>query len=490
MRDLTSVFVGTVNESSARLWLRTKLAGPFTLELSSGREKQSKYATISDRRSADSDCTMAFSIPEDTAAVGQLSPASEYHFRVTVSATGELIGEGRFETAPPAETKDDFAFAFMSCHQPYASEESLHPDSLRMMSILEPVLTIRRVKYLLLTGDQIYADAPGRLSITKQAAGSEEETVWDIRFRYQAQYRLFWSFPEMQKLQSNFPTWCIWDDHEIVNDWGTRKEHLEPYWQKTFEGAKRAFADYQVSRNLPVTSSLPASFHQSFVWGQTATFIFDLHSERFFDGHVSRIYGEEQLKALNLFLKENENQPILFIVLTIPLVYFPDWFVKLGERVPKYGKIFATRWNAAQNRKSLEKLLSVFQKHQRNNPRQKLILLSGDVHQSSALKLVWQSGERAYQFVSSPVTNAERNWRQKIAHQLAFSMSGIQYGNQQIFIERLKPELARQHNPFNGLNIGVVHVRNDDAGEKVRFEIISYDAAAAREMVAFDSGWL
>ncbi|MDQ4122361.1 MAG: alkaline phosphatase D family protein [Acidobacteriota bacterium] len=493
MQEFKSSFVGAVSEHSARLWLRTKTPGPFKLELFSKKEKNSTYATIADQRSADADDTMAFTIPDDVPSVGNLTPATEYKFRITVSATDDVVGEGRFETAPPKGTKGKFAFAFMSCHQPFNGDGSVNQDSKLMMSALEPALTARGVKYLLLIGDQIYADSPNPKSIFQQGnhSSSPKESLNDFRARYQNQYRLFWSFPEMQRLQSNFPSWCIWDDHEIVDDWGTKQKHLEPQWQTAFDGAKRAFADYQFSRTMPFTSSLSPSFHQSFVWGATGTFIFDLCSERFFDGHISQVYGDMQLAALTSFLQQQQNQSIVFVVLTVPLVYLPDWFVAMGERVPKYSKVFATRWNAAQNRKSLEQLLDVLRQHKNRNPKQKLVLLSGDVHQSSALKLSWQTGEQAYQFVSSAVTNAQRNWKQKLAHRIALSMSAIRHGSQQINIERLNPVLAGQQNPFGGLNIGIVHVDDDISGPKLRLEIITCDKhLEGRELVAFDSGWL
>jgi alkaline phosphatase D len=305
------------------------------------RQNGTRTAPLLDRRAPEDDGTMAFSVPDDVPAIGPLAPATKHGFRITVSETGELVGEGCFETAPAEGTRGgSFAFAFMSCHQPFRHDGSVHPDSARMLAALEPALEARGVKYVLMIGDQIYADAPQGRRLLR--ADSERPllgmSVEAIRTRYQARYRLFWAFPEIRRLQARWPTWCMWDDHEIADDWGARRVHRRPAWQRVFEGARRAFMDYQAARTMvPPTSSSPppSSLHQSFAWGATATFLMDLCSQRTFEGRRrARVYGDDQLAALRAFLNEHRSCPVVFVVLTVPLIYLPDWVVRLGERVP------------------------------------------------------------------------------------------------------------------------------------------------------------
>ena len=54
------------------------------------------------------------------------------------------------------------------------------------------------------------------------------------------------------------------------------------------------------------------------------------------------------------------------------------------------------------NHAARDRLLAVLHAHQRAAPDQKLVLLSGDVHQGAAVTLQWPDGLRIYQFVSSP----------------------------------------------------------------------------------------
>jgi alkaline phosphatase D len=486
------VAVGAVSDQRARLWLRTDATGPFTVEVwTPGSEVRA--AVVADRRAPEADGTMAFTIPDETPAISLLAPATEHGFRITVSRTGELVGEGRFETAPVEGARGSYAFAFMSCHQPFRPDGSVQPEAARMLAALEPALEARGVKYALFIGDQIYADAPRGSSLLRDdlerpllAASAAE-----IRARYQARYRQFWAFPEIRRLQARWPTRCIWDDHEIVNDWGARHAHQQPAWRRVFEGARRAFVDYQASRTINLGASWPSAFHQAFVWGSAATFIMDLSSERTVDRREAQVYGDDQLATLTAFLREQRARPVVFIVLSVPLVYLPDWVVALGERLPGQGGLFATRWNAAQNRRALDRLLSVLWAHQRTVPGQKLVLLSGDVHQGAAVALRWPEGARLYQFVSSPATNAIRGCKERLARQLSFSMRHVRHGAERVRIERLGCARSGQRNPFNGLNVGVVYVEERGASAAVRFELVTYDEGgpgAAR--VAYDSGWL
>ena len=481
------VAVGAVGERRARLWLRSASAGPFVLELRAG-DGPPLVAEVADRRAPEDDGTMAFNVPEEV-ALPPLSPATPYSFRVRVARTGQCVGEGRFETAPPDASDAPFAFAFMSCHQPFGPDGAVREESALMLSALGDALEARGVKYALLIGDQMYSDAPapGGLLSEDDRRPLVELSLAEIRARFQGRYRRFWSLPEIQRLQAHRPTWCIWDDHEIVNDWGARRAHARPEWRRVFEGARLAFVDYQASRAAPRGPTPPDSFHQSFVWGRTATFVMDLISERAFDGREARVYGDAQLAALKRFLREHRARAAVFVALTVPPVYLPDWLVAAGERVPLAGASFAARWNAARNRRALDRLFDVLREHLRAAPGQRLALLSGDVHQAAALRLAWPTGERCLQLVSSPFTHLDTNWKARVARRLAFRMRGARHGAERLRVERLDGAGPAQQNPFDGLNAGVVHV----AGAAVRFELLTYDEArpgAAR--TAYDSGWL
>ena len=486
------VAVGAVSDQRARLWLRTEATGPFTAAVWTCGGLV-RTALVADCRAPDADGTMAFTVPDDAPALGPLAPATPYGFRIVVARTGEVVGEGRFETAPAEGPRGRFAFAFMSCHQPFRSDGSVHPASARMLEVLEPALASRGVKYVLLIGDQMYADAPRASSLLR--AGHKppllKASVAEIRACYQARYREYWALPAMRRLQARWPTWCMWDDHEIVNDWGATPVHRQRAWRRVFEGARLAFIDYQVSRTMSPGAAWPVAFDQAFVWGSAATFLMDVSSQRTSDGRTAQVYGPDQLAALMAFLREQRARPVVFVVIPVPLVFLPDWLVALGERVPGQGALFATRWNAARNRWARDQLIEVLWAHQRANPGQTLVLLSGDVHQGAAVAWRWPDGAHAYQLVSSAVTNALRGWKERIAQRLSFRMSHVRHGTERLAIERLQGTGPGQQNPFNGLNVGVVHVEDEGASAAVRFELLTCDTGApGTPRVAYASGRL
>jgi phosphodiesterase/alkaline phosphatase D-like protein len=486
------VAVGAVSDRQARLWLCTDASGPFTVEVWTC-QGEGRAAVVADRRPPEADGTMAFTLPDDASAIGPLRPATVYNFRIIVTRTGEPIGEGRFETAPPEGARSSFTFAFMSCHQPFHRDGSMHPEAARMLATLEPALEGRGVKYVLCIGDQIYADAPRASSLLRPDRERPllEAPVNTIRARYQARYRQFWAFPEVRRLQACWPTWYIWDDHEIVNDWGARRLHQQPAWRRLFEGARGAFVDYQASRALQSGVSQPSAFHQAFGWGATATFVMDLSSQRSMREDEAQVYGDDQLTALKAFLDAQRGRDVVFVVVSVPLVYLPDWVVALGEHVPGQGATFGTRWNAAQNRRACDRLLDVLWAHQRAVSGQRLVLLSGDVHQGAALALRWPDGALAYQFVSSPVTNALQGWRERLAKRLAFSMSHVRHGAERLATVRLGCAHPGQRNPVNRLNIGVVSVKGEEDGAAIRFEILTCDEGEPGvAWVAYESDWL
>jgi phosphodiesterase/alkaline phosphatase D-like protein len=217
----------------------------------------------------------------------------------------------------------------------------------------------------------------------------------------------------------------------------------------------------------------------------------DLSSQRAVVGREAQVYGDDQLAALAAFLHAQRARPAVFVVLSVPLVYLPDWVVALGERLPGQHELFAARWNAAPNRGARDRLLSALRAHQRTVQGQTLVLLSGDVHQGAAVALRWPDGGHLYQFVSSPMTNTSRGWRERLARHLAFSMRHVRYGAERVRVERLGGARPGQRNPFNGLNVGVVYVEERGTSIGVRFELVTSDESepgVAR--VAYESGWL
>lgn len=113
---------------------------------------------------------------------------------------------------------------------------------------------------LLLAGDQVYADEPpeemlafmrARRDITEppgaEAADFEE---------YTRLYRLAFGEPATRWMLSTVPTFMIFDDHDVRDDWNTSRAWrdeitAQPWWRARITGGLAAYWVYQHLGNLP-----------------------------------------------------------------------------------------------------------------------------------------------------------------------------------------------------------------------------------------------
>jgi Cu/Zn superoxide dismutase len=314
-----------------------------------------------------------------------------YRFQVVHIESGREIGSGRFETAP-ASSKDAperFSFAIMSCNQPFNKNGGISRSSTRMLKALRRCLADHDVKYILMMGDQMYTDYPKPISLFhpayfQQIAPPGRKQIQDcsaeeVRRLFQDRYRWFWNLPEWLAIHRDYPTLPILDDHDIVDNWGSDPAHATPLWHTFGEGARMAYSDYQGSRTRAFAHAGTGSFHYSFSYGHSATFVMDHRSQRL-AGATGRIYSPEQHLDLKKFLAAHTEKKVLFLLLSVPAIHLPRFVSKVAARLTHSGEDFSDRWSTGAHIRDRDRLFELIHDHQRRNPRQKLILLSGDIH--------------------------------------------------------------------------------------------------------------
>ncbi|MDT7641210.1 MAG: hypothetical protein QOC83_5498 [Pseudonocardiales bacterium] len=112
---------------------------------------------------------------------------------------------------------------------------------------------------LLLLGDQVYADEPPEAVLeyirarrdTNQPPGEETADFSE----YAELYRHAWSDPELRWLLSTVPTFMIFDDHDLRDDWNTSQTWREqmarqPWWRGRVAAGLGAYWIYQHLGNL------------------------------------------------------------------------------------------------------------------------------------------------------------------------------------------------------------------------------------------------
>jgi alkaline phosphatase D len=322
----------------------------------------------------------------------------------------------------------------------------------------------------------------------------QEWTPQQIREAYQERYRICWNQTPWLKLLSALPNYAMLDDHEVFDDWGSRSEHTQDPAAKIIGAARLAYLDYQGSRQLPwgPGATAPAALDYGFRYGTLATFAFDIRSERWV-GPPSRVISSEQVARFRAFLAANGDAHVVFVVTSVPFVHLPEWVTARGEQIFGTDVDFPDHWSAERNRADRAALLDVIDAHLSAHPKQRLVVLGGDVHVGCAFTLHFVGDRKPlfYELTSSSVTN-----KLGCVQATLTPVGPLAFESWPTLAEgRLKATLlpaavgAPAQNPTGGLNAGLIELRRNGDETNVRLKLLGVgDGAHARE--DYVSGWL
>jgi hypothetical protein len=258
---------------------------------------------------------------------------------------GRILVTGEFTT--PAINPARLSFVFGSCHQPTT------PESLGRWQALA---ARRDYDLLLLIGDQIYEDGIERM-------GGMSDT-W--REKYWNRYHQYWTPWPMRQVLRRTPTYMIFDDHEVKDDWGIVvkndrgivPEALEPGREDSALSAYRAFQKAHNPGGVERRGN-----HYSFRMGPAAFFVLDLRSSRAPIDLRSKpapnadypVLGKAQFDDFHDWAT-NENRKdgarsadAVFVVTTVPIAYLPVQEVRrLLDQLKEKGADLKGWWGAAK----------------------------------------------------------------------------------------------------------------------------------------------
>lgn len=491
------IAVGAVDARSVRVWVRTREPGPHNVEIVSDGSGVRHYGIAALCPAFNSDGTTSFLFPDEIPGARDLESSTA--FRIRVARGDNVIGEASFETAPAnaASTPASFAFALMSCHEPFDEEGALHEEALATLNVLDGALRERNVKRVLLMGDQMYADYPTKLSLFDDAHLNSlmphrrsilECTRDEIRALYQRRHRAFWSIEPFRNLLRSYPCYPVPDDHEIRDNFGSAPADAEPPWQTVRDGALDAFDDYQGQLTGPSTAPRRSSFDYSIAYGDVGVYGLDVRSQRRHDGERLHVCSDEQFTAFERYLHVSSALQVLMVVTSVPLAIYPSWVASLGARLLGRDSDAAERWSHPDATDSRRRMTSLLYEHQRRNPHQRVLLLGGDIHIGCAVKFIWRDPDvrPMYQLVSSSVSNLQEALRRKLGR-IAPHLDPHLSGGADDLWERIElvhgvPEAKR--NPFDGLNAGIVSMtKSADGTYDVTFELVSHDTEGGAHAV-------
>lgn len=503
-----AVAVGRVSPRGVRLWMRSPGGGAHRLELwlDAVRSERVTYAfDMGDR--AHSDHTLAFAYPDDIAGARPLEPVTRYGYRIS-RADGVLVGEGQFETLParPSQMPRRFCLGVASCHQPFDDEGEMHEMGLRMLRVARVAWERCDVKQVLWTGDQLYADYPESQSLFnpeyfKKVAPPGRTSLLECTHDealavYHARYRRNWGHPAWLELQARFPGYPILDDHEVVDNYGTLPEHHHKKWRHLRDAAEEAYRHYQHSRVELLQPGFEGPYDYSFEYGAAAGYVLDVRSERrSADGNHARIFSPHQLERFSTWLNVHDSDPLLFIVMSVPPFFMPGWLSRIARYVPgSFREDAHDRWTHPQYRADRCRMLELIRNHQQRHPRQRVVLVSGDVHVGYAARCDWPTNPPTslYQFVSSSITHKLSSMDWHLARHVPrthFAMGDLE--GKWARIHLLGGRMARVlEQPVGGLNVGAIEVELDGDVARLNFKLFGEDEHTPGEpKLLFESGF-
>jgi phosphodiesterase/alkaline phosphatase D-like protein len=455
---LLGPLVGGLAHDRANLWARAR--GPGVLHAWLGGQPD-----LSDARLA------AQSLPlsaengyAGVAAAADLQPGRRYYYALTLDGGPPAPGAyPSFTTFPNPGERLPFSFAFGSCFEPKNAAGG------RLFDAIEAARRSEDLRFILLTGDQIYADSRQRNGIGKIACTLED---------YRAVYAYTWSRPAWQRLIANLPAFMTLDDHEVDDDWRWRERSRQqatiPWWDRLkrwLEGlpaeerriplqrvqdALQAYWEHQgmhapgfelplqlaASGQYALPADDPGSLAYTFTFGGAAFFVLDTRTMRVVNRRERVMLGEGQWQALEAWLLAvKDAYPIKFIVTSCALL-FQMWL-----DLPR------DRWSGfPQERSRLLHFLAA-------NGIRDVYLLAGDLHSSHAVYAELYGPQGAplplWEFCSTPFEQSPN----KLAR---FTYLPLRGGA----VKTTRLEFVQAQ-----LNFGVVRVSYDSAGKaSVRFE--------------------
>jgi hypothetical protein len=461
MRPLLGPFLGHVTATTARAWIRMPRNAPLHLLEVAAQPLAGAHVGPAGLRV---DAMDAVPGGDGTAvATARLSggPSTLHRIEVRFRREGlrpeEPLGTLLARAAELPSDRGRIAFAFGSCWKVNALG-----DVGKAWRLLEGLARARHVDHLLLLGDQIYADeTPLKTSLVGRTATRRVNRLGDGAPRelrlgaYREAYQQAFEQEDLGRALARLPSVAIWDDHEIINGWGSAAWHDEAEGRRLFDAAASGYDEYQGARNPPPLE--PSSRAHAFRRGPAAFLVLDLRTHRHANPAV--ILGEEQRAAVAAWLRADDaaTAPVLFVACSVPPLHLRRLFNFLRGPLD-----VRDQWSHGANEAERAWLLRELLDH-RQRTGARIVLLGGDAHLATAVRARDSTGV-LWQLTSSPLANRLPTYVYP-----ALTLLGRRF---HVRVEG-RPERLAAHvlERWRGSNVGVITGEATDAGVTLRFEL-------------------
>ncbi|MDO9238151.1 MAG: alkaline phosphatase D family protein [Aquabacterium sp.] len=260
----------------------------------------------------------------------------------------------------------------------------------------------------LMGGDQVYSDAlwqdpacPDIVAWSQLTRDQRRKVPWTAALQKQVTnffenlYLSKWSQPEVAQVLASLPTVMMWDDHDIIDGWGSypAQDHDCPLYQGVFAIAKNCFSLFQRHSVLgtPPPCTLPgqSAFSAGYRVGTTGLLVLDMRSERSPERKLgnnlqsAQVLSPASWAAAYQWLDAQKGMKHLVVMSSIPVVH-PSFELleKMLGALPGQQELeddLRDHWTSAAHRAERLRLIHrLFDFSKAQSCR--VTLVSGDVH--------------------------------------------------------------------------------------------------------------
>lgn len=234
----------------------------------------------------------------------ELLPDTQYSYEVLFNGNPEYCGlkPEAFTFQTLSENPDELEIMLMSCHGIEAYQNDPKTNNIETWNMWDRLLMTLKARpncrIGLLGGDQVYMDDTFGDDLKKFNPQKPDEA----QDKALAAYKKYWSEPVYRAVMARLPCLLMWDDHDIIDGWGSREEQFgkdKKKWSIYGEILYRAYDEMQASRNSGVLDQTNGS---SFIYktASTAVLGFDLRNTR-----GRKITNPSELEMLSEKAKSN-----------------------------------------------------------------------------------------------------------------------------------------------------------------------------------------
>lgn len=398
--------VGGLSHEGANLWARA--SGPCNIFAWLGKKQDLSDANFA----GEADPPVKEDVFIGMVPLKNLKADTHYYYALTLSKRKPGKAGApypSFKTFPKPGKQQAFKFAFGSCFLPMSE------TGCQIFNAIDAQRQEQDLRFIMLLGDQIYADGYKHNGINKLAITTAE---------YRDVYAYAWSRPPFQNLLKNLPAFMILDDHEVDNDWhweDVNKRWAEiPLYEKILRRLRRRPKDELYLTIHHVRDALEAywehqgihapapidplrldpsgrfAIHESdgslaykFAFGAASFFVLDTRTSRIKARGYSQLITERQWQTLEAWLLEDrEKYPVKFLASSSSVMF--DMF----------GDFTRDRWSGFKPER--DRLLNFIA----NNRIESLYILAGDLHSGQAIEATLSTPEKEpltlWEFCASP----------------------------------------------------------------------------------------